>query len=283
MAIALALGAALAYGSADFVGGLASRRASALVAAFSAQVVGLLVLVAVLPLVATSAPAASHLGFGAIAGVFGGIGVLVLFRALARGPMSVVAPTTALAATLVPILAGVGMGERPGALTGLGIAVSLAAVVLITREPATVAAPSAARSVVPLALAGGSIFGLFFVFLHQAGPDAGLWPLLGARLASVPLLAMLVARQGGWGAVSARSEGSAWRAAGASGVLDMGANVLYLLALQHGMLAVVAAITGLYPASTVLLAQSHLRERLARPQVVGLGVAALAAVLIAVS
>lgn len=280
MAIALALGAALAYGSADFVGGLASRRASALAAAFGAQVVGFLVLLAALPLVVTAPPTAGQLASGALAGLFGGIGVLVLFRALAQGPMSIVAPTTALAATLVPIAAGIGMGERPGPLTGVGIAASLAAVVLITREPRTVGAPGRRSSVLPLALAGGTIFGLFFVFLHQAGPDAGLWPLLGARLVSVPLLGALLWRQADR---SLLTDPIARRGALASGVLDMGANILYLLALQQGMLSVVAAITGLYPASTVLLAQSRLRERLAVPQRAGLGAAGLAAVLIAVS
>lgn len=280
MAIALALGAALAYGSADFVGGLASRRASAIAAAFGAQVVGFLVLLVALPLVVAAPPTAGQLASGAAAGLFGGIGVLVLFRALAQGPMSIVAPTTALAATLVPIVAGVGMGERPGPLTGIGIAASLGAVVLITREPRAVDAPPRTSSVLPLALAGGTIFGLFFVFLHQAGPDAGLWPLLGARLVSVPLLGALLWRQADR---SLLADPIARRGALASGVLDMGANILYLLALQQGMLSVVAAITGLYPASTVLLAQSRLRERLAVPQRAGLAAAGVAAVLIAVS
>lgn len=278
MAIMLALSAAFAYGSADFAGGLASRRTSAVSAAFGAQVAGLVVLLVALPILATGAPTAPDLAMGAVAGVFGGIGVVVLFHALARGPMSLVAPTTALSASLVPILAGVAMGERPGPMAAVGIAVSLVAVVLITREPGAVGGLGAHRGVVALALGGGAIFGLFFVFLHQASSGSGLWPLLGARLVSVPLLALLVARSG---ARLGRLElGSGWSVL-ASGLLDMFANICYLLALRYGMLSVVAAITGLYPAMTIVLAQSRLKERLHPSQLGGLGIAGFAAVLIA--
>ena len=281
MAIALALSAALAYGSADFVGGLAARRTSPLLTAFGAQVSGLVVLLVAMPFLGHAAATPHDLVFGAIAGLFGGGGLVLLYRALAAGPMSVVAPTTALSASVVPILAGIVLGERAGPLAVVGIAVSLVAVVLITRERTSEHHGAAGRQVLLLALGGGAIFGLFFVFLHQTSSTAGLWPLLAARLTSVPLLAVLVARQ----------EGPAWlesfelprltKPVVVSGTLDMGANICYLLALRHGMLAVVAALTGLYPASTIVLAQSHLRERLHLPQVVGLGVAAGAAILIA--
>jgi uncharacterized membrane protein len=279
MAIALALSAALAYGSADFVGGLAARRTSPLVTAFGAQVAGLIVLLCAMPLLGSAAPTGRDLLFGAVAGLFGGSGLVLLYRALAAGPMSVVAPTTALSASVVPILAGVLLGERPGPLAVLGIAVSLVAVVLITRERASEHHVPAGRQVLVLALGGGAIFGLFFVLLHQTGSGAGLWPLLAARMTSVPLLGFLVARQEGFVPFELPR---LTRPVIVSGTLDMGANICYLLALRHGMLAVVAALTGLYPASTIVLAQSQLRERLHRPQLIGLGVAACAAVLIAV-
>lgn len=280
MAIVLALSAAFAYGSADFVGGLAARRTSPLTTAFGAQVVGLGVLLLVMPLLGPATVHPRDLAFGAAAGLFGGGGLVLLYRALAAGPMSVVAPTTALSASLVPILAGLLLGDRPGITALLGIAVAIVAVLLITRErPASEHHAPAGRQVLLLSLGGGAIFGLFFVLLHQTSAAAGLWPLVAARCASVPLLAFLVARQEGTGAMPRPRISSAVLV---SGTLDMGANVCYLLALRHGMLAVVAALTGLYPASTIVLAQSHLRERLHFPQLVGLGVAACAAVLLAV-
>ncbi|HRW36725.1 MAG: DMT family transporter [Acidimicrobiales bacterium] len=281
MAIVFALSAAVAYGSADFVGGLASRRTPPVAAAFGAQVGGLLLLLVALPALGGGGPEPSHLLVGAAAGVFGGVGLVLLYRSLARGPMSIVAPTTALSASMVPIFAGVLLGERPGPVTFVGIAVSLVAVVLITREPSAAGTVAGAdRRVIGLALTAGAIFGMFFVVLHQAGDGAGLWPLLGARLVSVPLLLVLARRQA---AALAWTDPSTLPRVLLSGTLDMAANIAYLLALRHGMLSVVAAITGLYPASTVLLAQAHLDERLHRTQLTGLATAAVAAVLIAVA
>ncbi|CAN5708178.1 hypothetical protein BH10ACT1_BH10ACT1_39620 [soil metagenome] len=280
MAIVFALGAAAFYGSADFMGALASRRNAALAVALGAQVAGLAILVAAMPFLGAATVTTHDLLFGAAAGVFGGLGVVVVYRSLAKGPMSVVAPTTALSASAVPVLAGLALGDRPGFSALAGILVAFGAVALITREkaePGVAAARGAAAKALLPALGGGAIFGLFFVFLHQTGDGAGLWPLLAARLTSVPILAALVLAK-------RIPMGGSPRLIGAvlvSGVLDMVANILYLLAVRHGMLAVVAALTGLYPASTVLLAQTRLDERLQPVQFVGLGVAVLAAVMVA--
>lgn len=280
MAIVFALGAAAFYGSADFMGALASRRNAALAVALGAQVAGLAILVVAMPFLGAATVTPHDMLFGAAAGVFGGLGVVVVYRSLAKGPMSVVAPTTALSASAVPVLAGLALGDRPGFSVLAGILVAFGAVALITREkaePGVAAARGAAAKALLPALGGGAIFGLFFVFLHQTGDNAGMWPLLAARLTSVPILAVLVLAK-------RIPMGGSPRLIGAvlvSGVLDMVANILYLLAVQHGMLAVVAALTGLYPASTVLLAQTRLDERLQPVQFVGLGVAVLAAVMVA--
>lgn len=284
MSVVLALGAAVVFGSADFLGGLASRRRAALAVAFGTQLAGFVALVIALPLLPSATVAPRDLLIGALGGLFGSSGVVLLFRSLAKGPMSVVAPVAALTASVVPILAGVIQGERPGAPAVLGIVVALVAVVLVTREGDDVSVDGtraqADLDVVLTALAAGALFGLFFVCLHHTGDDAGLYPLLGARLASLPFLAILI---------TARGEGlrEAFTGRGlpivvVSGVLDMAANILYLVALRHGLLAVVSALTGLYPAVTVVLAQTVLDERMRRIQVAGLGVAAVAATLVAI-
>lgn len=278
MTVMLALGAAAFYGAGDFMGGLAARRNAVLIVALGAQIAGLVVLAMLLPFLGTAAVQTADLVAGGAAGIFGGLGLAVAFRALAIGPMSIVAPTTALSASAVPVLAGLAMGERPGTGAFAGIAVSFAAIALITREPASSVRPGGRpyRAML-MALGGGTIFGCFFICLHQADAAAGLWPLLPARLSAIAMLAALVVKTrspitGGMGLIAAVA---------LSGALDMTANVLYLLASQQGLLAVVAALTGLYPASTVLLAQTRLGERLAPLQSVGLGVAVLAAVLVA--
>ena len=279
MAIALALGAAAFYGSADFMGGLAARRSAPIAVAFGAQLAGVLALVAGLALLGPATFGAPDLVFGALAGAFGGIGLMLIYRALAAGPMSVVAPTSALSAASVPVVAGLLLGERPGPLALAGIAVAFLAVMLITwerTEPGV--ARNAGRHAVASALAGGALFGLFFVCIHQAGEAAGLWPLLAARFVSIPLLALLVVRKG----LPLRPDLGLMKTAAMSGTLDMCANIFFLIATRHGMLAVVSALTGLYPATTVMLAQTRLGERLHGVQGAGMAVAALAAGMVAV-
>ena len=199
--------------------------------------------------------------------------------------MSVVAPTTALARLGRPDPRRRRCSASgPGPLAFAGIAVSLVAVVLITRERVSEhhVPRRPARSSL-LALGGGAIFGLFFVFLHQTGSEAGLWPLLAARLTSVPLLPLLVARPAEGGFALARAAPPRPARAASAAPSTWRANICYLLALRTGCSPSVAALTGPLPGvhdppGPVPAS----RERLHLPQVVGLGVAACAAVLIAV-
>lgn len=278
MAIVLALGAAAFYGSSDFMGAVAARRTAVLAVALLAQIAGLVLLAAVLPFLGPAEVTSGALVAGAAAGVFGGLGVIATYQVLARGPMSVAAPTTALAASAVPILAGLLTGERPGPSALLGIAIAFVAVALITRERDDDAQrrPFTLAPVLP-ALGAGAVLGLFFVFLHSSGSDAGLWPLLAARLTSVPVLALLLVSR----RVPVPRDRSLVVPVVICGALDMAANVLFLLASQQGMLAVVATLTGLYPAATIVLAQARLGERMQSVQVAGLGVAAVAAAMVA--
>lgn len=281
MSVVLALGAAVVFGSADFLGGLASRRRTALAVAFGTQAAGFIALLLVLPLLPPATVTGRDLAIGGLGGLFGSSGVVLLFRCLAKGPMSVVAPVAALTASVVPIVAGLLLGEQPGWSAFAGIVVALVAVLLITREGSEAAAPTrAGLAVIATAFAAGALFGLFFVCLHGAGDDAGLYPLVGARLASLPFLAVLIASRGDGLRTAFQRDGLGVIVV--SGVLDMLANVLYLVALRHGLMTIVSAVTGLYPAATVLLAQTVLDERMRRTQVAGLAVAAVAATLVAV-
>jgi drug/metabolite transporter (DMT)-like permease len=224
-------------------------------------------------------PTAADVAWGAAGGVSGGLGVMLFYRALATGVMSVVAPVTAVTGAVVPVAAGLLLGERPGTTVLVGIAIAIAAVALLAREaPGEQERPTAgARQAFVLALGAGLGFGGFFVLLDRTGDDAGLWPLVASR--SVTFLVMVVIALFTSAALVPRRE-----AIGLSlgtGVLDMTANVLFLLANREGLLAVVAVITSLYPASTIALAQLVLGERLARHQVLGLALATLAVVLIA--
>jgi drug/metabolite transporter (DMT)-like permease len=277
MAALLALSAAVAYGVGDFLGGVAARRVPPTAVVLWSHVVGLVMLVALAPALGGDVTPRA-LAVGAAAGLLGGGGVALFYRGLAVGAMSVVAPVAALLSAAVPVVVGLAGGERPTTAALAGIALALGAVVLISREPAEAATPRLRWQALALAVAAGLAFGLFFVAIDGAGDGVGIWPLVAARTASVSLFAAL-------GAARVTASGLPRGAAGAAvgcGVLDAAANVLYVLALDHGLLSVVSVLTALYPAGTVLLARYVLGERLSPIQRTGLGVAAFAAVLIAV-
>ena len=303
MSAVLALAGALIYGAADFVGGLTSRRSGTYAVVVGSQLAGLLLLLAVLPLLPSEALTWPALGWGAVAGLGGGAGVALLYRGLAIGRMSVVAPITAIGAATVPVVVGLVGGERPSATALLGVVLALIAVVLVSLSPSPSASSEHGRAEVfaatggvprgwrrpglPEAIGAGLAFGAFFVLLDRAGDEAlraqaaeggsaTLWPLVGAR-SSIVLIALA--------ALATRSPlkpaPGTWPVIALVGTLDMGANVLYMTARSRGSLALVAVLISLYPASTVLLARVVLRERLGRLQLGGLACAALGVVLIA--
>lgn len=268
---------AASYGAADFFGGLAARRTPATSVVVPAQALGLVVLGALVALAPSGHPTARDLGFGALAGACGGTGVFLLFRGLATGRMSVVAPITAVGAAVLPVAWGLATGERLSLLVLLGVVLSLVAVVLIAREPDARGEDEPATEAVGWAVGAGVGFGALFILLAQTNDDAGWWPLVGARVAAITVI--------GTGAVLTCSAIAPRRDAvadtAASGLLDVTANVLYLLAVRRGLLSLVAVLSSLYPAGTVLLARAVLHERIARMQAVGLGTALGGVVLIA--
>lgn len=283
MVVALSLAVAAFYGAADFCGGLATRRASALAVVVWSQAVGLLVLLAALPFV----PGIFHradLLVSLVCGVCGTLAVGLLYRGLAIGVMGVISPITAVLCAALPVAWGIGRGERPPALALAGIGLALVAVVLVSAATPAPAEPTAppTREIparpqrrgrippgIPEALGAGVAFGIFFIALAQIHPDAGLYPLLGTRLLSMLLLL------GGAAALRLplRVERPGLPTIGLCGVLDMAANVLYILAAHSGALSIVAVLSSLYPAATVALAGLVLRERLVRTQWAGVAVA----------
>jgi drug/metabolite transporter (DMT)-like permease len=276
VAVVLALSSAVVYGASDFLGGLASRRASVFGVVALSQLAGLVALLALLPWLGGPATL-TDLGWGAAAGILGSTGLVVFFRALAGGVMSVIAPVTAVTAAAVPVLVGVLSGNRIGPWAAAGIVLALLAVVLVSAEGGLASLRAARPASLTAPLVAGTAFGFFFVLLDRTSADAGLTPLVAARLASFVLVVVV--------ALAARQPVRVTRAALpmvlASGVGDMAANALFLLATQQdGQLAITGVLASLYPVSTVILAQALLRERLVGTQVAGLGAAVAAVVLI---
>lgn len=291
MSILLALAAAVGFGVADFAGGTAARRARPLAVTVGAQLVGL-VMAPLLVLSISGVVSAEALLVGVGAGVFGGAGLALYFTAMRDGPMGAVAPLSAVAAAALPVAAGIVGGERPSALAVAGIALALPAVWLASAGEGPIASPPPGvvsiptvtdrvralrpRRDVALGLASGASFGLFFVLLDAAPTESGAWPLVGAKVGSVgAVLALLAIRR--TPPVPARA---AWGLVLLSGVLDMLANLLFLLATRQGLLSLVAVISSQYPVVVIVLSIVLLREHLARSQRVGAACALVAVALI---
>ena len=262
VAVALGLTASLAWGTADFLGGLKSRTLNLLAVLVASQAVALILLAAATGIRGDGPPAAGGLALAALAGAGGVLGLAAFYRGLAIGAMAVVAPIGGLGAVL-PVAVGVATGERPGALAVAGIALALAGVVLSSREEGDGGTRMAAG--VGLALLAALGFGTFLTAMDAAGDGDVLCALLMARCASVALLGVAVAiarpalgeLRGHEGAVLA------------IGVLDMAANGLFALAATEGLVSVVAVLSSLYPVVTILLARAVLGERVRASQQLG--------------
>ncbi|PUA79689.1 DMT family transporter [Nocardioides currus] len=274
MGVVLALAAALAYGLSDFVGGLASRRTSAWPVAFMCAV-GALGCSVVVALVTDGDPTGSDLAWGALAGIGSGLGGAFLYRGLAAGRMGVVAPVSAVGAAVLPVVVGVATGERPELLVWLGIAAAVPGIWLVSREPG--GDGSLAAGLVDGVLAGLG-FGLLFAAIGQVPDGAGYWPLALAQVAALAaVVATAVVLRVAW-RPTARSEVTGGLLAG---VLATAAALGFLLATQTGLLTVAAVLTSLYPAFTILLAATVLRETIHRGQAVGLAFCGLCVALVA--
>jgi drug/metabolite transporter (DMT)-like permease len=272
LAILLATVSAAVWGTADFAGGKASRRAHALAVAVFSQVFGLPVLMLCVLLV-PGVPRPGDLAWGAVAGVAGLVGIVLLYRALSEGAMAVVAPVTAVTAAVVPIGVGLVTDRMPGVMALAGAGCAIPAIALVSLGPRGRGAVH--PRLIGLALVAGALFGVFFALLGQATVDTGMWSLVAVRVSSIGVGAAAMLR----GRVPFRFDRRLLPLLALAGSLDIAANALYVAAAARGHLSIVAAIASLYPVSTVLLALAVDRERLRPVQVAGLGLAATALML----
>lgn len=295
MSVLLAVCSALVWGTADYLGGKASRRAQSAVVTLVGQAAGLAVVLVVIPIVGDRVPPAADWGYGFLAGGFGAVALMCLYRAFALGAMSVVAPIAGVTCAVVPAVWGLAAGDRPSGAALAGVGIALVSIALVSGAGARRENPEEQRTPLSahvLALVAGLGFGSLSVALSYTSGEGGLWPVVAMRCVSLPLTGVVV-----WSSVrsgrQSRSAGEVgdrlpWRLAGAvlvlalvGGTLDTSANTLYLFSTRHGLLAVVGVIAAMYPAATVTLAFVRDRERVSALQATGLGLAVAALVLVA--
>ncbi|MEZ5376074.1 MAG: DMT family transporter [Acidimicrobiales bacterium] len=295
MAAILALAAAAVFGAADFTGGSATRRIPILTVTLLTSSVGV-VLAGVLVAALGGEWSASAVGWGALGGTCGLVGLSLLYLGLASGPNRLVSPVSAVLAAVIPVAVGIGTGDRPDALGMMGLVLAAPAIWLVAGgdllpsaggdllpsaggdlQPSAGGerAPIPGRSPLLLAAGAGVGFGLFFTCLAQTPDDAGAIPLLAARVTSTVLLVVAATQRR-----PARPERRGALLAIAAGTLDMSANGLFLWSTRLGDLAVVGALVSLFPVTTILLAMGILHERLTRSQATGLGLAVVTAALL---
>ena len=287
-----ALCGAVVYGSADFLGGLAAKRISAIVVTAVAATSGLIVLLLVLPFIAGQW-SASAVFWGALSGVTGALAITLLYASLAIGPMSILSPLTAVVSAIVPMTAGLLGGERFLLIGYWALGLALIAVVLVGFVPERGAVRPRPVGII-MAIGSGTLIGTFIILIDQTPADSGIVPLVMNRFVSGGIMFAVV----GLGALRSlrrrRADRPAARAdptnlktgvrlAVACGVIDVTANLLLLLGLRLGDLSVVSVLTAMYPAGTILLAAVVLRERIAPVQWLGLALALTAAGMLAIA
>ena len=285
LVVVIGMSSALIFGSADFLGGLASKRISPLRVTAIAAVVGLALLLAVYPIFGGVWSFRAVL-FGGLSGVSGALAISLLYACLAIGPMSILSPVTAVVSAIVPAAVGIFVAHnRLGPLGYVAIGLALVAVVLVGFVREKRAVRPTLRGMTMAVLSGGFI-GLFLVLINLTPKDSGLVPLIANRgvnaiimTITVGILAILARRRG---APVAGGWRPGIRLAIACGVVDVVANCGLLLGIRLGQLTVIAVLTALYPAGTILLARIVLKERIAVVQYVGLAAAIAAGALLAV-
>jgi drug/metabolite transporter (DMT)-like permease len=267
MIIALALSSAIVFGAGDFCGGAASRRSGSTGVLVLSLPAGLVLLLTV-ALAFGDGSSGTAITWGVASGLAGGGALLVFYRALAQGPMSVVAPVSGLMAAVVPAVVGVAKGDHLSATAVAGMVLCLVAICFVSIEPNRQQARAGLRGPL-LAVLAGTGFGAFFVLIQQ-GDDGTLWPLVASKAVGVVIVVIV--------ALATRSrpplrDRVTAGVAVLAGSLDMLGNALYVLATRAGMLSIAGVLSSLYPASTVLLARLVYGERLRPIQRVGLVVA----------
>jgi drug/metabolite transporter (DMT)-like permease len=266
--------AAVCWGSGDFSGGLAARRSDPFRAVLFIYSVGLAAMVIVVFASGEKLTTPADLGWGALAGLSGMLGLVFLYRGFTSGRMGIVAPVSAVLAASLPVIFEALTKGLPRELQLVGFGVALAGIWLLSRPERLVGHPKG----LGMAVLAGLGFGGFFIALDQVGHSAVFWPLAAGRVASVGVMTAfaLVTRR----PLSLRRSPLALYLL--AGALDVSGNLFFLLAIQSGRLDVTAVLGSLYPAVTAIIAWWAIKERVTRLQALGVGAAVLAIVLITV-
>lgn len=267
----LGLASAASFGTADFSGGIAAKRAHVFGVLTVSRAFGLLLMLGFAWVTQEAVPATDALLWACAAGLVGGLALPALYRALAIGKMGIAAPVTSVLSAALPVIVAAFTEGLPHAIQVAGLVLALIALWFISRPEGKIRPQG-----LGLALFAGFGFGSFLVFMKQATQHATYWPLAAALAVSLVVAGLILVIQRG-----SLPTLDVLPVALAAGVLDTFGNFFFILAAQRGRLDVAAVLSSLYPAFTVLLARVVLKERITRLQTAGMTAALIAVPLIA--
>ena len=276
-AILFGIASALTWGAGDFAGGIASKRSSPYAVVIWGDIVGMTVVSVLALAVGDPFPSWGSAVYILLSSFCGAIGIIILYRALAGGQMSIAAPVSALMAAVIPVFVGVIVDGSPKWLTMVGVVMALVAIWLVARTEHE-GVHHIHWADVRMPLLAGVLFGLFFIFMHKASSESVLWPAVLLRVSSAILLAVI--------ALFTRSSfaipRNQWWLIVFVGIFDIAGNIFYVLSAQTGRMDVAAVLGSLYPGSTVFLAWAILKEKISVPQWIGIAAALAAIVMITI-
>lgn len=276
MAIFAASLASVIFGIADFSGGYATKRTPVRQVVLFSQAVGFVWILIAAPIIGSELVRAEDMMWGAFAGFSGMAALLLFYKGLAHGKVSVVSPLAAITGIALPVAFGTIIGERASALAAFGIVLAFPAVWLISRADDD-GDSELWRGGALHGLVAGCGFGGFFILISRSSDLSGMWPLVGARATTVlTMTVVLLASR----ALLPLPEKSQWWIIAVSGVADVAANLLFIVAVRDSLLILASVIISLYPVSTLILARIVLGERTVALQRVGLVLGLVAVVMI---
>ena len=272
----LALAAAVLAGTGDFFGGKATKKTNVVSVMAISHFLGLIIILILAPLMADEFTSKDFF-LGVLASSFGLCGLTLLYRGLAKGPMAIVAPITAVACATLPVIWGLLSGEKLSELQIVGVFVGLLAIFLVSWTPGERKAIKG--SLVLEALVAGLSFGAFFIVIDGTSETTAPWPVVGSRVFSVLVIFLFVII----GRRNIKPEKNSTPFIVGAGFFDTLANVVLLAALNKGLLSLVSVLASFYPAVTVLLARFFLKEMMLKNQVIGLALGLTSIALLATS
>jgi drug/metabolite transporter (DMT)-like permease len=279
----MALVSALSWGSADFIGGLTSRRFAVPIVLLGAGAGGMLFSGALLLTTQQSVPPADDLWLGALAGFISIFALAAFYRALAIGTMSIVAPISATGSS-IPVVVGIADGDEISLLAAIGLVLTVGGVMLASREQDAAETGSDAavnhRDSILLAVCAAIGFGTIFVLIERASAESLIWPSFAIKVTSFAIVAIALLFSykrvpKPW------PQGTQWGPFAVVGSLDVAANITFAYASTHGPLSITAVVASMFPVTTVLLAYRFLGERIATVQKIGVVSALIGLVLLA--